>query len=81
MLCILCTKKNKPQNLRKITKESVLFTRIKECYEEQMLIGMINFGLQFDIDFDYLDLNEKMINYLISEMKKLINKILNKSIN
>ena len=62
-------------------KDGVIFTRIKDCYEEQMLIGMINFALQFDIDLDYIDLNQKMVNYLVMEMKKLINKILNKSYN
>ena len=60
-------------------KDGVIFKKIKDCYDEQMLIGMINFALQFDIELDYLELNEKMVNHLIIEMKKLINKILNKS--
>ena len=60
-------------------RDGVIFTRIKECYDEQMLIGMINFALQFDIELDYLELNERLVNYMIIEMKKLINKILNKS--
>ena len=31
-LCLLCTKKNKPQNLRKITDKNVHYERIKDLY-------------------------------------------------
>ena len=62
-------------------KDGHIFNQINECYKDNMLIGLINFSLTFDIDLQFLDLDHKMVNYLIGEMRILINKILNKNIN
>ena len=59
-------------------KDGVLFQKIQESYEEKMLIGMINFSLILDIELDIINLDEKCVNYLVDEMRTLINKILNK---
>ena len=55
-----------------------IFVLVSECYEEQVLIGLIHFCIQLNIDLSFIEINNMFVEYLTTEIKYIINKILKK---
>ena len=58
--------------------DSEIFVLVSECYGEEILIGLIHFCMELEIDLSFIEINNMFVEYITTEIRYIINKILTK---